>query len=531
MRIIAFLFFIFYTQILCAQFSRTDKTPTNKLKSDIEALVSPEFEGRLTGTKGADLAATFIEDRFKEMGIAPYKNNYKWEFTARTGLTLDRTAYFKINDENLTLGKDFIFLPYSQGNVLKGSAMPNVNEIDNVWFISAKQIDLLGSSNPQKRIYESAKYYLEQGAASVIIYNDIDPTQDLSSLNLNNFDMLDKPVVFLKNHVYNAEIKPRLRRDWIYIDAKIVYADENTTGKNVLGFIDNKAALTIVIAANYDHVGNAEGAYEGADNNASGVAGLLQIAESIKGLRFTRYNYLFAAFGGKEQDMQGSSSFLTQQEGNLNAFSCMINLDKIGRLNDKTKAVYLSGYGTAAIWEDIVKVANKNAYNFMVDTSGLGFSDYNSFYKKNIPVLSISSGYHEDILTARDNLKKINMVGLQNLTSFVENIVTELEKKSKPNFQKTQEMVLQLNKTKRNLGIIPDLTFPNSGVRVNYCYPNKLAYKAGLKCGDVITKIGPLKIVDFEDYLKAMNRIDKDVETTLLIKRDQNEYKFFVTFQ
>jgi C-terminal processing protease CtpA/Prc len=58
-----------------------------------------------------------------------------------------------------------------------------------------------------------------------------------------------------------------------------------------------------------------------------------------------------------------------------------------------------------------------------------------------------------------------------------------------------------------------------------------LAYKAGLKCGDVITKIGPLKIVDFEDYLKAMNRIDKDVETTLLIKRDQNEYKFFVTFQ
>jgi aminopeptidase YwaD len=531
MRILYFLFLLSCSFFCFGQNNKIDKSPLGKLKMDVQFLASSSLNGRLTGSVEANQVADYIESRFKQIGIEPYKLKYKWDFTARTGVTLDKNAYFKIARKNLLMGKDFVFLPYGKGNSVNGMALPNVNEEGNVWLLSARQMGLFESNNPQKLIFEKSKDAIEKGATSVVVFNDIDIKFDLNSMNLNTFEPLEKPVVFINYGAFVSCIKNDMRKDWLDIEALLSYADENTTGKNVVAMIDNHAPISVVIAANYDHVGNVGEKLLGADNNASGVAALLSLAEQIKALKLMRYNYVFIAFAGKEQDMQGSKAFLTQNEAWLNGISCMINIDRIGKFNTKTKALYLGGYGTSSKWEGIASRANKNGFDLMIDSSGQGLSDQNSFYKKNIPVLNISAGYSDDFMTSNDNYQNINWNGMMGVTSYIMNVIAELDKETKLVFNKTNDILPKLEKTKHNLGIIPDLSYAKNGIRVNHCYINKLASKAGLKYGDVISKIGPLKIVDMDDYLKAMNKIDKDIETTILVNRNEIEYKFFVTFQ
>jgi aminopeptidase YwaD len=531
MRRIFFIACLFFYIQAFAQQNKVDNSPIGKLKRDVEFLTSPSLEGRLTGTAGASKAADYIETRFKGLGLEPFKLKYKWDFTVHTGLAFSKSAYFKVFEHKLEIGKDFVYLPYSQGNIIKGMSMPGVNEQGNLWLISARKIGLRESNNPQKLLFETSRDAFANGASSVVIFNDIDVSNDLSNLNLNTFDALEKPVVFLNYHVYLSDIKPNMRKDWIDIDSKLAYEDENTDGKNVIGMINNRAALTVIITANYDHLGNSNGNLVGADNNASGIAALLNVAENVKLLKLKKYNYLFIAFSGKEQSMQGSKAFLTQHETYIPSISCMINLDRLGRYNVKSKAYYVNGYGTSNLWDGIVTRANKLSNVIMIDSSGLGYSDMNSFYKKNIPVLSISTGYHDDYITANDNFNSINWNGLVGASAFLVNVITEVDNETKPTFSKTTEYIGKIEKNKRNLGLYIDFSYPKNGIRINYCLPNKLAAKAGLKYGDVITKIGPFKIIDIDDYMNAMNKIDKDIETTILILRNEVEYKFFVTFQ
>jgi aminopeptidase YwaD len=528
--ILRILFFLLLpvSFISLGQTIKLDNSPIGKLKRDVDFLANDKMNGRLTGSSEAHKVAEYIESRFQQIGISSYKGKYKWDFTAKTGMILGKNAYFKLFDEKLSLGKDFIFMPYSTGNVIKGMAMPGVDEENNVWIISTKKIKLLESNNRQKTLFEKAKECISQGASAVVFINDIDATQDLSSLNLSTFEALQKPVAFINYATFLKSIKPVMKKDWIDIDAKLGFEDANTKGENVVAMIDNKSPLSIVVACNYDHIGNLGEVYNGANNNASGVATILQVAEMVKLNGLKRYNYIFIAFAGKEQELQGSSEFLKQNESMINSFSCMIDLDKIGRLDNKSKKIFVSGIGTASVWNSILQRANKNLYALAIDSSGMGYSDQNSFYKKNVPVLNISTGYDEDHLTSKDDFEKINWNGLFGVAN---SVCSELDKETKLIFSKTNDIVVKLEKTKLNLGVIPDYSFDQNGIRINYCYPNKMGAVSGMKMGDIILKIGQFKIIDFDDYIEAMNKIEKDKEITILVKRDKNEYKFFVTFQ
>lgn len=505
---------------------KADNSPADRLKRDVEYLASPNTEGRLTGTKGEALAADYIEGRFRAQGIPPYKSKYQWEFSTKTGMRLGNDAFFKMLDHDLEIGKELIVLPYGRGNTLRGYTMPRVYEEGNVWMISLQDMRVRESSDPQKALYEKARASIAAGASAVVFYNDEDVFQDLNQINLTHFEALSKPVCLINYQAWQAHGRAAMKQDWIVLEARLGLEDASVTGHNVAAMIDNRAPFTVIVGAHFDHLGTFGGKFRGADDNASGIAALLMLAEMTKQSDIKNYNFLFVAFSGKEQGLQGSKAFLQQNEFFAPNIVAMFDLDMVGRMTP-TRDVYISGVGTAAQWADMLQMMNRG-FVLHMDSSGYGYSDYTTFYQRKIPVLRFSTGYHDDYMKATDEPSKLNYVGQYDLISYIFRVIEETDRRTRPIFQQTNDVLSKLEKQKSDLGIIPDFSFNENGIRAAACIPNRTAAKSGMLSGDVITKIGPFNIVDFDDYMEALRKSEPGREITVIVRRGKNDYKFFV---
>ncbi|MEZ5045977.1 MAG: M28 family peptidase [Chitinophagaceae bacterium] len=526
-KIIALLFFLSCIQPIQAQLfgSRASASaPAMDVETDIEKLCTPATNGRYTGSMGETNAANYIESRFNAIGIKPYQGKYKWDFTCDVGMQLGENAKFEILGKNLKIGNDILFLPYGSGNKISGMCLPRVNEKDNVWLIPLSDTKVIETNDIQKRIYDFAKSSIEGGARAVIFLNDINTDYDLNVHTLRMYDVLTAPVGIINFDTYTKQIQPQKISDWIDVNGTLDFDKGSATGKNIMAYIDNKAALTMVIGTHYDHLGNT---FTGADKGASGVAAMLQIAESIKKNRLSNYNYLFVAFSGHEQNLAGSKAFFNQYKSATNSIAGFIELDMLGRLNS-SKELLINGAGTSPSWIPTLQTLNKG-YKLLLDSSGVGFSEFTNFYYKNIPSIRISTGYHTDFNKQTDVPQKIMYTGLKDIINYVYTLIADMDTKSKPVFTKTNDYLIKLQNIETDLGIIPDNTYENNGIRVGACLPYKAAEKAGIVPGDIIAKIGSYIIVDMYDYIEAITKSDKGKETVIIIKRDKNEFKFFVT--
>lgn len=199
---------------------------------------------------------------------------------------------------------------------------------------------------------------------------------------------------------------------------RVVVPDSLRDTRNVLGFLDNGAERTIVIGAHFDHLGlgtqgsskaeKPEGQiHNGADDNASGVAGLLELARYFaeNGSKES-YNFLFIAFGAEELGLQGSRHFVDNPTLPLDRINFMVNMDMIGRYNPD-RGVGIGGYGTSAAWPGIFEGVTGEV-KFFTDRAGSGGSDHGSFYAKHIPVLFFHTGGHDDYHTPTDDADKVD---------------------------------------------------------------------------------------------------------------------------
>ena len=213
----------------------------------------------------------------------------------------------------------------------------------------------------------------------------------------------------LGTHGYQQPFTARVRR--------VVVPDSLRPANNVLGFLDNNAPYTIVIGAHFDHLGmgrqgsskapQPEGQiHNGADDNASGVAGLLELARYFSQNAVKEpYNFLFIAFGAEELGLQGSRYFVNNPTLPLEKINFMTNMDMIGRYNSG-RGVGIGGYGTSDAWPDVFKDVTGEV-KFFTDRAGSGGSDHGSFYAKNIPVLFFHTGGHDDYHTPTDDADKV----------------------------------------------------------------------------------------------------------------------------
>lgn len=309
-----------------------------------------------------------------------------------------------------------------------------------------------------------------------------------------------------------------------------VNGDGTITGNNVIGFLDNNAENTIIIGAHFDHLGfGGEGSlyrdaikaiHNGADDNASGVAVLLNLAAKLT-TKNTGNNYLFMAFSGEEMGLLGSNYFVKNPTIDIKKISYTINMDMVGRMKkDSTLAVY--GTGTSPIFKQVLKSYNNN-FRLIQQESGVGPSDHTSFYLADIPVLHFFTGQHEDYHKPSDDAEKLNYDGMKLISEYIFNIITELDDNGKLAFRKTVNESESAPRFKVGLGVIPDYLYDGQGMRIDGVSEGKVAQKAGLKKGDIIVKLGDSTITNMMSYMRALSVFKEGDKTSVVIKREEKE--------
>ncbi len=315
------------------------------------------------------------------------------------------------------------------------------------------------------------------------------------------------------------------------------------TANNVIGFLDNKAKTTIIIGAHYDHLGVGEQGssldanpsgkiHNGADDNASGVAGVIELANYFaNNKKKEANNFLFITFSGEELGLLGSKHFTEHPTIDLTTVNYMINMDMVGRLNPDTKALMVHGTGTSPVWEPLIKKLDDGKFKISTDSSGVGPSDHTSFYLKDLPVLHFFTGSHSDYHKPSDDSEKINAQGEGDVLTLIAQIIEAPETQSKIGFLKTKTTAMATRSSfKVTLGIMPAYTSDVAGVKVDGVTEGRAGDKAGMQTGDIVVQMGEYKINDIQDYMKALGKFEKDQTIDVVVKRGEEEVMLKVTF-
>lgn len=315
------------------------------------------------------------------------------------------------------------------------------------------------------------------------------------------------------------------------------------TAANVIGYLDNGAKTTIVIGAHYDHLGmDGQGSsldanpankiHNGADDNASGVAGVLELARYFaSNKRKEKNNFIFVCFSGEEMGLIGSKYVADHLPVETTSVNFMINMDMIGRLDPITKTVIVNGTGTSPVWEPLLKKLETEKLKIKTDSSGTGPSDHTSFYLKDIPVLHFFTGGHPDYHKPSDDFDKVNIAGEAEVLGLIVKVIESLDAEPKLAFLKTKtKSMAGRSSFKVTMGIMPSYSSEDVGLKVDGVTEGRPGHKAGILTGDVIVKMGEYEIKDIQNYMDALGKFEKGQTIKIDIKRGNETKTLEVTF-
>lgn len=546
------LFFLFATVIADAQkLKKEDKHLIANLQQHIQFLADDKLEGRRTGTEGEATAATYISNQFKTIGlVAKGTNDYLQPFDINEGKQIDPTTFLTIDGKNLVLNKEFFPLIISPNVTIEALPSLALREPSTPWFFDLKELVETNASNPHfdiaESIIKSTKESAKRGATAIFLYNTSTKQDGLKFDGREKLESVSIPVVYLTKDAAKKYLNDESAT--LDVKLKVDISDKRRSGTNVIGYLDNGAPTTVVLGAHFDHLGRGEDnnsreiekkgqIHNGADDNASGTAALIELARLLKNSKLKNNNYLFIAFSGEELGLFGSKYFTEHPTIDLSKVNYMINMDMVGRLNDSSHVVMVGGYGTSPSWGQIYNLTGRkklysNDLEFRFDSSGTGPSDHTSFYLKNIPVLFYFTGLHPDYHKPTDDYDKINYNGEMNVVKHILSVIEKEDKqKTKLAFTKTRET--QATTSARfsvTLGIMPDYTFSGVGVRVDGVSDDRPAQKAGLKTGDIIHSIGDYKTNSLEGYMQALGQFKKGDKASITYTRNGQTFSSTAEF-
>lgn len=328
---------------------------------------------------------------------------------------------------------------------------------------------------------------------------------------------------------------------------------------NVSGVLDIKdnnlktsKSKYIVLGAHYDHLGmggeksgsrrpDTLAVHNGADDNASGVSGMIAIAEHFAKIKGAN-KIVFVAFGGEEKGLVGSKYFADNLPVAKEDVLAMINFDMIGSL--RGNSLMVGGIGSAQEFDGLVGNVNKSfgskngqVYDYFkltLSQQGYGPSDHSSFYIKGIPVLYLTTGATETYHTPQDDACNINYLGIDSVVNFSIELINRLSTFDSLTYKESEAPATMPVKKqfKVTLGIMPDVVGTTErGMKADVVIKDRPAYKAGLKSGDVIIKMNEMDIANIEDYMKALSSIKEENDLNIKVIRDGKELLFVVKFK
>lgn len=404
-----------------------DEVANANIKNDINYLCSNAVLGRKSGTKGEEFAGVYLEKRMNALGLTPYINNsYRQHFKFESDKRLSK-------DCKMTIGSNYVFIPEQAvpmafSNIEKPEDnffMPKSEEPNSPWVVplykSARE-----ANDPafdwEQAAYEIALKAQKKGASSVVLYDEYG-ARNLPSYKLSSpFDPLNISVVIVQKNAYDKYIKDI--KTITPISINIAFSAEVLIGTNIVGYYNNNAEKTIIIGAHYDHLGEAKlsgriGAYfQGADNNASGVAVMLAIASKIQSTGLKDFNYVFVAFSAHENGLRGSKAFLNNLKIDKKQIACMIDMDRVGLLKNNKK-FYIEGMGSALAWNETIQELTlpKNMGLWQRNKININ-SEHIDFYTSEIPSILITTGKNNTHGTLNDVPNNLNYDCITNIANY-----------------------------------------------------------------------------------------------------------------
>lgn len=510
-----------------------------RLKKHVYYLASDRLEGRLPGTAGAEAAARYIARQFKKAGLKPAGDSLWYQYFE---LPVSPTEYKVSVTYNGKPWHDFkgFALPYTASGTASGQvyymAQPDtVSRLSLTGMVLAVELKPVATAQAHKGhpdYLDMLRFAQRKGAVALVYVDNHAVQPGFGEFKLNDkFFRSDIPCVFA-----GAGLSKALADGGGELGLS-VQRPTPVRSANVIGFLDHGAPTTVVIGAHYDHLGRqhpgsrseAPGEiHNGADDNASGTAGLLELARELKKPMFRNNNYLFIAFTGEESGLLGSAWFTRSPLFQKYTFNYMLNMDMIGRLQSQ---LAVSGVGTSPVWGNNLNAIRTEGFAIKTSASGVGPSDHTSFYYKNIPVLHFFTGLHEDYHKPTDDADKLNYAGMRHVLNVMLELIRALDSQGRLPFEKTKEQDEGTTpRFKVTLGIMPDYLYDGKGVKVEGVVKDKPAEKAGIRAGDVILSIGENPTPDMTAYMKALAAYQKGETATVKLLRNGQEIVLQVEF-
>lgn len=544
--------------------SRKDKQKNEsiqQLQKHIRYLASDELEGRQTGSPGEQLSASYIANEFKKNGLKLLGENGFQKFTMTQFRIASDECVLQINSmpgagEPMRFNLNEDFYPLSPtcdydsctaevvdvgyGIVSEKLDRDAYEGVDVEGKIVAMRLGYFGQSeNPHSDLANYADIdtkvntAINKGAVGVILFRN-DTNQKAPSGKLNRSVKPTKIPVF-----YFNKTKPFPRGLTVTMISKVVAP--TAIGHNVVAFKNNHRKKTVIICAHHDHIGYNEydnsryrgpqAIHNGADDNASGIAAMLELSKQVQRWGLRKNNYLFIAFSGEELGLLGSKFFTKNPLIPMDKINYVINIDMLGRLDSSKKVLTINGVGTSPLWKEVLQKLENDTAMIKVSTteSGLGPSDHASFYLEDKPVLHFFSGQHRDYHTPDDDEYKINYEGLYNSIQIIKQMICHTKKK-KLTFSKTKDISPGKMRFKVTLGVMPDYSFSGEGMRIDAVTKGRPAEKAGLKRDDIVIQMGNFKVKDMMSYMSALSKFKKGDSVSVTVSRNQGTFTATVTF-
>jgi Zn-dependent M28 family amino/carboxypeptidase len=562
--------FVVLLLLVINSFAQSNENPEitiEELKSHIYYLASDELQGRKPGTEGIEKAANYLKAELIKIGVKPLADNYFQNFDIMVDIKAGDNNKFSFDETSGRLNEDFIPLAISESKSLSAKAVFvgygfDINE-DNLKWNDFAEIDVngkwvimfrdapSGDNNEAFENYKSIRKKVltarDKGAAGIIFINskDFDLEDNLISLSFANREAsVGIPVINAKRSLINkllekyeftiedleSAIKESRSAKSFEIESVISATVDlekiNATTKNIVAIIEGSDPILkneyIIIGAHYDHLGmGGKGSgsrapdtlaiHNGADDNASGSAAILEIFEKLAANKNQlKRSVIYLAFTAEEMGLIGSKYFTNNPLVDLKKVKFMFNLDMVGRLNPETKNLTVGGTGTAEGLENLIKTySDKSGLNVKFDSQGYGPSDHASFYAKDIPVMFLFTGIHEDYHTPKDDANLINYEGEKLVADMTYEMILDIANRNEALVYKEagpKEQKSASRSMKVSLGIMPDVASSDvKGVRADAVIDGKPAQKAGMKKGDVIISIDGKNINDIYDYMNRLS--------------------------
>ena len=574
-----FLILAVISGVISAQNNNPEIT-AQEIKDHITYLASDELEGRMTGSKQLYIAAEYLKNEFESYGLKPlFGESYFQEYPFMEKLELSDNNSLKIidNKKNLEtsaiLNQDFTPLAFSDNLTVSGNLIfagygisakdlnyddyENINVEGKIVVVFRNHPDMK-SPHSKFEQYASLRYKSttarDKGAKGIIFINTNDKTDDpLIELRYDNAAKISGiSIVSLKKDILNFiplsdmqnEIDSTLSPKSFYVDKNITVSISTEVleiqGKsiNVGGYIDpvNEKFKDeyLVIGAHFDHLGWGEqnslytgepAIHNGADDNASGTSGVLELAEKFSSIKDKLdRKVIFIAFSGEELGLLGSSYAANNFPLPIENDIAMINLDMVGRLNDKNDLI-VYGTGTSTKWKNILDDKNDYDLNLTFNDEGFGPSDQSSFYGKKVPVLFFFTGTHSDYHKPSDDVDKINPSGEEKVLKYVYDVAASIvNSDTRPDYISVERKDTgKMTGTRVYVGTVPDFAGDVDGYKLGGVTDGSPAAKAGLLAGDIIVQFGDKKISNIYDFTYALGNYVPGDKVNVVVKRGEEE--------